>query len=174
MKPGVRVAAIAVLFLLGVFMLLIGESASREIASLSGPGDPHKEVSFRVALQTHLHNKAIHLPIGLVIVAFGMSCAAFKSDRIDSAVRWCLVIAFAGAVGAVVTGLGQAGVYEGGGKEWIVVAHRTAAFSMTASLGVWTLFAWTRPLRTWAFFLGLITLALVGLTGLLGGIVAHG
>jgi|WetSurMetagenome_2_1015567.scaffolds.fasta_scaffold230022_3 uncharacterized membrane protein len=174
MRMSSRITGFVVLIMLALFVFLTGESASREIASLAEPGTPHKEISLGSALTAHLHNKAIHLPIGLAIVAFGLSSAAFKFDGFDQPARWCLLFAFAGAIGAVITGLGQAGVYEGGGKEWIVVAHRTAAYAMLGTLGVWTLFAWIRPLRVWAIVLGLVTMALVAFTGLLGGIIAHG
>jgi uncharacterized membrane protein len=174
MKQGARFAAIALLVGLAVFLAVIGEGALREIDSLSEPGNPHKDLSVGVALRTHLHNKAIHLPICLAFAALGLSAASFRNVHLEALARWCVLLGFAAAIGAVATGLGQAGVYEGGGKEWIVVAHRAAGYATMASLGVWAILAWIRPLRLWAFFLGLVTIMLITLTGFLGGIVAHG
>jgi uncharacterized membrane protein len=174
MTRGARILTMVMLVGLAVFLLAIGESALHEIASLSDPGSPHHDIAVGLSLRTHLHNKAIHLPIGLSIVAFALSAACLKYPHLESSARWCILLAFVASIAAAVAGLGQAGVYEGGGKEWIVVAHRTSAFATLASLGVWTLMAWIRPLRFWAVVLGVVTVLLIGVTGFLGGVVAHG
>jgi uncharacterized membrane protein len=174
MKQSLRATVALSLIGLAAFLATVAVRSFREVEELSEPGAPHQVINVWLSLSTHLHNKAVHIPIGLTIVAFALSFVSFWDPALESPARWCILGAFFAAVVAIAAALGQVGVYEGGGREWIVVVHRSGGYATAASLGIWAFLAWIRPLRRWALALGFVTVILIALTGFFGGVIAHG
>lgn len=126
------------------------------------------------SLRTHLHNKIIHVPIGFALSAFLVSILSRFRPEVLVAVRWLVLIAALGAVAAYLTGTNQAEAFEGSSKEWVVETHQRLGIATACSLWIWAGLSWIPRFRSLAFVAGILVLALIGMTGFFGGIIAHG
>ncbi len=134
---------------------------------------PYK-LNFSEAVKEHLHNKIVHIPIGFALAAFVLSVFGIKRKEFQNSVRWLVFIAALGGIAAYFTGNAQADAFEGTAKDWVVELHENLGIATIALLMVWTLSEFVRPLRKYAFILGVITFVLILVTGFFGGILAHG
>jgi uncharacterized membrane protein len=137
------------------------------------PEEPY-QLDVAEALTVHLHNKMIHVPIGLALAAFLLSLLKFKLPELQAGARWLVLLAAIGGVAAYFTGIAQADVFEGVYKGWIVALHQKLGVATIFLIWVWTLFEFLRPLKKYAVVVGVIVVLLILVTGFYGGILAHG
>jgi hypothetical protein len=146
----------------------------QEIALLNDGESASYEIHVWKALSTHLHNKAVHAPIGFALVTFLFAFLSIWRKEFRRAAQWSALVTLISFIPSIVTGLEQATVYEGASREWVVVAHRAFGFSAAVLWGGWTLVLWRSPGRIWERVLALLALAMLAVTGFLGGVIAHG
>ena len=132
------------------------------------------QLNIAEALTEHLHNKMIHVPIGLALVAFLLRLLSLKLPEHQAGVRWLVLLAAIGGVAAYFAGVAQADIFEGVYKGWVVALHRKLGVATIFLLWLWTLFEFLRPLKKYAVVVGVIVVLLIHVTGFYGGILAHG
>ena len=131
-------------------------------------------LKFWHSLTGHLHNKAVHIPIGFGLAAFFLSTLALRWHEYQPGVRWLVLVAAMGATAAFITGTAQAMNLEGGSKDWVIDIHRALGITTMSVLWLWAATFWIRPLRRWSWFAGLVAASLITITGFYGGVLAHG
>ena len=141
-------------------------------------GDHHlpgeKKTNFFGHLTEHLHNKLVHLPIGLVIAAFIITLLAFKREVLEPSIKVLIVIAALSTIAVYLTGTAQHEVFHNTPKEEVVNIHQTLGIFTAIFIWIWAIFLFVKSLKKYAWIIGAITLVTVLITGLYGGIVAHG
>jgi uncharacterized membrane protein len=136
------------------------------------PQEPY-QLAYKEALTEHLHNRVIHLPIGFALAAFLLSVLAFRWQELQPAVRWLVFVAALTSILAYITGTSQAQFFEISGKKWVVELHQRLGIITATGLFVWTLFLFIQPMKRFAFFIGVLVVLLILITGFYGGILAH-
>ncbi len=121
----------------------------------------------------HLHNKIIHFPIALSIMAFFLSILNFKAKKYDQSILLLVVVAFVTSIAAVITGLIQESHFEGEPKEWILDIHKGIGFIIAIFLLLWTIALRIPAMKKYHWIAGLIVVVLVSVTGFLGGLISH-
>lgn len=121
----------------------------------------------------HLHNKIIHFPIALSIMAFFLSILNFKAKKYDQAILLLVVVAFVTSIASVITGLIQESHFEGEPKEWILDIHKVIGFIIAIFLLLWTIALRIPAMKKYHWIAGLIVVVLVSVTGFLGGLISH-
>ena len=117
-----------------------------------------------------LHPLLVHLPIGILLLAFGMECLARWRRRTDlrPAIRLALATGAATALGTAATGwlLAQNGGYD----DALLLRHQWLGFGAAAlALAVWR----TQDFR-WNFPLFALAVAVLTAAGHYGGSLTHG
>lgn len=117
-----------------------------------------------------LHPLIVHLPIGILILAFGLECLARFGRRADvrPAIRLSLAAGALTALLAAGTGwlLGQQGGYD----EVLLQRHQWSAFCAAALAAL----AWWGRERNWYFPVFTAAIAVLTLAGHFGGSLTHG
>jgi len=126
------------------------------------------------ALVEHPHNKLVHFPLALAVVAALLLVLGRRWPELDAAGRWLVWLAALGGVAAYVSGRLQEEAFDGEPKEWLVNLHEKWGLSTAIALVAWALLTLWKPTRKRAWLWGLVVAALVLITGFYGGIVAHG
>ncbi|OGU10897.1 MAG: hypothetical protein A2X61_16775 [Ignavibacteria bacterium GWB2_35_12] len=135
--------------------------------------ESREEIVFPDLLFHHLHNKLVHFPLALSILAFLFTTFSFKWKQFEFSIKYIVLIAAIISIPAIVTGLQQAGNFEGDPKEWLVNIHKWLGILSLVILWIWSGFLWKNSLRKFAWVLALISFIIVTITGLYGGIIAH-
>jgi len=148
-----------------------GEEAHNEEAK-EEEQEEVKEVSIGVAFE-HLHNKLIHFPIALTLIALLLLAVGYKDDKYFSSVKIIVPFAAILTIATVITGQGQASPFEGTGTYALVETHELLGFGVLASLILWSVALYVEQLKKFIYPLAIITFILVSLTGLYGGVIAH-
>ena len=125
-------------------------------------------------LLEHLHNKVVHFPLALTVAAALLLVLARWWPGLEPAARWLAWLAALGAVAAYVTGRLQEEAFMGEPKEWVLRVHRTWGTAGAILIGAWAVAASFRRLRRFAWLVALVAAAAVLVTGLYGGVLAHG
>jgi hypothetical protein len=126
------------------------------------------------ALLAHPHNKLIHFPIVLSLLAALLLWLPRRPPELLAAVRLIVIAATITAVAAYFTGQSQAEGFAGEPKEWVVELHRIWGIAVALALGVWAALLTWRPAGRIPAWWGLVVTALVTVASFLGGVVAHG
>lgn len=126
------------------------------------------------ALTEHLHNKVVHFPIALGLTAALLFLLAFRWPELDRAARLLVLFGALAAVLAWASGTAQEEAFEGKAKEWLAEFHENLGIATLVGYWVWVAFAYLRPLKRWAWLVGLLMAVLISITGFYGGLVAHG
>lgn len=126
------------------------------------------------ALLEHPHNKLVHFPLALALVAALLLVAGRRRPELDVAGRWLVRLAALGGVAAYFTGRLQEEAFDGEPKEWLVHLHENWGLATAIVLVVWALLTFWKPARRHAWLWGLVAAAMVLITAFYGGIVAHG
>jgi uncharacterized membrane protein len=123
----------------------------------------------------HLHNKIVHFPIALTLVAFLFSLLNIKqqSHCTYQSIKILLGISLFAGISAYFTGNFQLTPFIGEPKEWLANTHRLSGIISIILIFLWfiTLFIERTKKHSWA--IGLIVVAAILITGFLGGVLAH-
>jgi uncharacterized membrane protein len=128
----------------------------------------------REALVEHPHNKLVHFPLALAVVAALLLVLGRRRVELDVAGRWLVWFAALGGVAAYFSGRLQEEAFEGEPKEWLVNLHEKWGLATAIALVLWALLTLWKPARRHAWLWGLVAAALALVTGIYGGVVAHG
>lgn len=121
----------------------------------------------------HVHNKLIHFPIALSILAFLFTLLSLKWKQFEYSIKYIVLISAIFSIPTVITGLNQAGNFAGDPKEWIVGIHKIFGIISMSVLWIWTFFLTLKSLKRFAWLIALISIILITITSFYGGIVAH-
>jgi uncharacterized membrane protein len=121
----------------------------------------------------HIHNKVIHFPIALSVVGFLLMLFGYKDGKYLSTVK--IIIPFAAIMGivAILSGQAQIAPFEGTSALDLVKIHELLGFGVVLSLILWSLTLYIKKLNNIAWLLAMVTIILVSITGLYGGVIAH-
>lgn len=117
-----------------------------------------------------LHPLLVHLPIGILLLSFGLECLARWQNRSDlrPAIRLALG---AGAVSAVLTaGTGWWLARQGGYEETLLQQHQWLGIGAATT----ALASWLGQRRPWYFPLFAVSVLILSVAGHFGGTLTHG
>lgn len=128
----------------------------------------------RKAFLEHPHNKLVHFPLSLAVVAAVFLVLGRRRPEFEVTGRWLVWLAAVGGIAAYFTGRIQKEAFAGEPKEWIVLLHEKWGLATAMVLVAWALLTLWKPARKHGWLFGIAAAALVLITGFYGGIVAHG
>jgi uncharacterized membrane protein len=135
---------------------------------------PYKMPPLGKALADDLHNKLIHFPIVLTMVAAAMLIVARRRREVEPVAFWLVWAAALSVIPAYFTGKAQAEHFHGRPKEWLVGIHEKQGIAIGILQAFWVLSLLTTTTRRWAWLLGIVLVVMVVAAGFIGGLVAHG
>ena len=121
----------------------------------------------------HLHNKIVHFPIAIGVIAFLFSLLHLRRKNYDTTVLILVVLGLAFSIVALFTGLNQVGPFEGTNKYWVVELHRNFGIGILIMYFIWLLFLLVEKTKKYAWIIGAIIFVLISITAFLGGVIAH-
>lgn len=124
---------------------------------------------------THLHNKIVHFPIALTLVAFLFSLMNLKkqSPCLLESIKILLGISLFTAIAAYFTGGNQLTAFIGDPKEWLGNTHRVSGVISSVLILLWFAALFVERTKKSAWVIGLIVVIGISITGFLGGVLAH-
>ncbi|MHA2609726.1 MAG: DUF2231 domain-containing protein [bacterium JZ-2024 1] len=125
------------------------------------------------ALTEHPHNKVVHFPIALALIAFLFSLLGYRYKFLRDSVGILVLIAALSGVASYFTGLLQIEEFIGEPEEWLAILHRNAGIATTASLWLWFITFYWKAGKKFSILFALLSFFLVTFTSFLGGILAH-
>ena len=131
-----------------------------------------KEVNLSAAFE-HIHNKVIHFPIALSVVGILLMIVGYKDDKYWSALKIIIPFAALMSIVAVFAGLSQAEPFEGTSTYGLVETHKLLGFGVLASLILWSIVLYVEKFKKLVWPFAFLTLILISLAGLYGGVIAH-
>ena len=131
-----------------------------------------KEVTFGAAFE-HLHNKLIHFPIALTLIALLLLLAGYKDSKYLGEIKIIVPFATFLTIFTVLTGQAQAKPFEGTVLYSLVETHEILGFGVLVSLILWSVALYVDKLKKLIYPIAILTFILVSLAGLYGGIIAH-
>jgi uncharacterized membrane protein len=144
------------------------------VAGQAAPRAPYKMPPFSEALLDDLHNKLIHFPIVLTLVAAAMLIVARKKPELEPVAFWLVWLAALSVIPAYFTGKAQEEHFHGKPKEWLVEFHEKQGITIAITQALWVLSLLKANTRRFAWVIGLVLAVLVSSAGFIGGLVAHG
>jgi uncharacterized membrane protein len=150
------------------------DTLTRNAESVSKESDGHPATLDipRLALE-HPHNKVVHFPIALGLVAFVIALIDRKSCRHEDIILGMVVGGGLFSVVAVITGLLQSQQFIGTDQEWMVQYHKIAGILLLVFYVLWAALLRVKDLKKYSWVVGCVTAMLILLTGFIGGVVAH-
>ncbi len=126
------------------------------------------------ALQ-HLHNKIVHFPIALTLVAFLFSLLNIKKQSYCTyqSIKILLGISLFAGIAAYFTGNFQLTPFIGEPKEWLSNTHRLTGIISTILILIWFVALFIERTKKYSWAIGLIVVIAISITGFLGGVLAH-
>ena len=122
---------------IGDSLLVTQETASDEEEQIESTEE--YELNAGDALFDHIHNKIVHYPIALALVAILFAVLGFKDDRYQFVIKVMLLIAGVFAVVAFFSGTNQFDPFVGDPKEWLANTHRLFGIASAVSIWLWYL-----------------------------------
>lgn len=122
---------------------------------------------------THLHNKIVHFPIAIGVLAFFFSLLHLKRKSYETTVVALVILGLIFSLAAFFTGLNQVGPFIGNSKYWVVDLHRYFGISILITYFIWLIFLLVEKIKKYAWIMGTIIFILIIITGFLGGVIAH-
>jgi uncharacterized membrane protein len=144
-----------------------------------GPGRganqaPYKMPPLGKALLDDLHNKVIHFPIVLTLVAAAMLIVARKKPQYEPVAFWLVWLAALSVIPAYFSGKAVVGHFEHRPKEWLAEIHEKQGIIIGITEAFWVLSLLRVGTRRWAWLIGLLLSTMVIGSGFTGGLLAHG
>jgi uncharacterized membrane protein len=123
----------------------------------------------------HLHNKIVHFPIALTLVAFLFSLLNIKqqSHCTYQSIKILLGISLFAGITAYFTGNNQLTPFIGEPKEWLANTHRLSGIISTSLILIWFVTLFIERTKKYSWVIGSIVTAAILITGFLGGVLAH-
>jgi uncharacterized membrane protein len=135
---------------------------------------PYRMPPIGKALFDHMHNKLIHFPIVLTLVAAALLVVSRKRPELEPVAFWLVWIAALSVIPAYFSGKVQAEHLKGRPKEWLAAVHEKQGIAIGVSQAIWVLSLLKANTRRFAWVIGLVLAVLVLSAGFLGGLLAHG
>lgn len=155
-------------------LTVTADTVLRDSARIAQPAVPYVIPEPREALVEHLHNKIVHFPVVLTLVATLLLWMPPRSPEVIRAARLLIFAAAGGAIAAYFTGQGQREAFVGEPKEWLTLVHRNWGIATAVTLLAWACLAAWRPLSRITAWWGILVSALVAVVAFLGGLISHG
>jgi uncharacterized membrane protein len=149
------------------------DTLSRGAAGGPSP-PPYKMPPLWKGLTDHPHNKIIHFPLVLTLVAAVMLIVARKKPELEPVAFWLVWAAALSVIPAYFSGQLQEERFEGKPKEWLVEIHEKVGITIAVMQALWVLSVLRANTRRFAWVIGLALAILMLVAGYLGGLVAHG
>jgi len=121
----------------------------------------------------HLHNKIVHFPIALTLVAFLFSLLNIKKRNYDLVIKILLGISLLTGIVAYFSGNFQLTPFIGDPKEWLANTHRLSGIISTLLILIWFAALFFDRIKKYLWIIGLIVVTAISITGFLGGVLAH-
>ena len=123
----------------------------------------------------HLHNKIVHFPIALTLVAFLFSLLNIKqqSHCTYQSIKILLGISLFAGISAYFTGNFQLTPFIGDPKEWLANTHRLTGIISTSLILIWFAALFIERTKKYSWAIGLIVVIAISITAFLGGVLAH-
>lgn len=131
-----------------------------------------KNISFESAFE-HMHNKLIHFPIALTLIALMLLVVGYKENKYLNSVKIIVPFATILTILTVITGEGQTGPFEGTASYALVETHELLGFGVLVSLIFWSIALYVDKMKNFIFVFAVLTFILVSIAGLYGGVIAH-
>ena len=131
------------------------------------------ELKVSDALLEHIHNKIIHFPIVLIVMAFFFTLLQFKYQKFDTTIKIMVLLAVFFSIVAFITGTNQMEPFEETAKDWLVHLHRTFGITTLSITVVWSIFLFVNKLKKYTWLIAGLAFLIVSVTGFLGGVLAH-
>lgn len=135
---------------------------------------PYRMPPLMEGLLHDLHNKVIHFPIVLTLVAAVMVIVARRKPQFEPVAFWLVTLAALSVIPAYFTGKGAEEHFEGKPKEWLVEIHEKQGITIAGLQVLWVLSLLKAGTRRFAWVIGVILAVMVSIAGYFGGLVAHG
>ena len=150
--------------------------AVRESVSAGAMTDepPYRMPPLGEAVLEELHNKLVHFPIVLTLVATVLLVLARRRTELEPLAFWLVWAAALSVLAAYFSGQAQTEEFEHGPKWWLVEIHRKQGITIGIGQALWVLSLLRERTRRHAWLLGVVLSLLVLTAGFLGGLVAHG
>ncbi|TMQ71119.1 MAG: hypothetical protein E6K80_06495 [Candidatus Eisenbacteria bacterium] len=143
-------------------------------AGVRGPQAPYKMPPLGKALLDNLHNKLIHFPIVLTLVAAVMVIVARKKPQYEPVAYWLVWAAALSVIPAYFTGKAAEQHFEGKPKEWLAEFHEKQGIVIAITQALWVLSMLKAQTRRFAWIIGILLACMVLGQGFTGGLLAHG
>lgn len=121
----------------------------------------------------HLHNKIVHFPIAIGILAFFFSLLHLRRKSYETTVVILVILGLMFSLVAFFTGINQIEPFVGTGKYWVVDLHRYFGISILITYIIWLFFLLIEKIKKYDWIIGSIIFILIVITGFLGGVIAH-
>ena len=163
-----------------ILMLSMACAAVPALAQPRAPRDtaraqaPYRMPPVGKALADDLHNKLVHFPIVLTMVAAVVLIVARRRKELEPVAFWLVWAAALSVIPAYFTGKGQEEHFHGRPKEWLVELHEKQGIVIGITQALWVLSLLKAGTRRWAWLIGILLAIMVGAAGFIGGLVAHG
>lgn len=115
----------------------------------------------------------VHFPIAFIYAAFLFTLIGWKENKFENSIKVLLLLGVAASILTILTGLAQAEPFIDTLKEWLIVSHKTFGFAGAASLVIWIIFVFLKPLKKFAWSFALITIISYSVVAFYGGVLAH-
>lgn len=173
-----RSLALAALLLLAIATVAAGQEAE-SVRDSAAAGEqaasaPYKIPPLSEALFDDLHNKLIHFPIVLTLVAAVMVIVARRKPQFEPVAFWLVWLAALSVIPAYFSGKAQEEHFHGKPKEWLVEVHEKQAITIAIIQALWVLSLLRANTRRFAWVIGLVLAVMVSAAGFIGGLIAHG
>ncbi len=146
--------------------------SSNEVSAETKKVKPFKLNPTEVIFE-HLHNKIVHFPIAIGVLAFFFSLLHIRRKSYDATIFILVILGFAFSVAAFFTGNNQVQPFEGTNKYWVVELHRNFGIGIMIIYFIWLLFLRIEKIKKYAWIIGAVIFVLILITAFLGGVIAH-
>ena len=158
-----------VLWLLGVGLVTVTGAA------LAAQGEaPYRMPPASQALFDHLHNKIVHFPLVMTLLATFSLWWARRRPEFEPLSFWMVWVTAASTLAAYFSGQAQARDYVEGPKAWLVELHGRQGIVIGIGQALWVLSLLRDRTRRFSWAVGVLLSVMVLASGFIGGLVAHG